>query len=92
VNKNQLWVLGLVETNIKNFYIARNRDAETIKTFVTKSIPIENVLATDWCYGFDWGMIKIQGILDMFIYMDIMIVGKAKIQQVILNLFGHNSN
>ena len=43
MHKNQLWILDLVETNNKNFHIilVRNRSAETIKTFVTRSIPLE---------------------------------------------------
>lgn len=63
VNRNQLWVIGLIETTNKDFrlVLARNRDADTIKTFVERTIPIGNCLVTDGWDGYDWADIQNSG-------------------------------
>ena len=63
-NGNQLWAIGVVENrnnNVNNYInnnfrivIRNNREAPTLKTFITKYIPSGNNLVTDGWKGYDW--------------------------------------
>jgi transposase-like protein len=56
INKQQLCVLGLVDTTTKEFrlVVAKDRNTETLKSFIKKLIPEGNNLVTDGWHGYDW--------------------------------------
>ena len=56
INKQQLWVLGLLDTKTKEFplVVAKHRNTESLKSFIKKLIPEGNNLVTDGWHGYDW--------------------------------------
>ena len=56
VNKDQLWVLGVCDNKTKDFRIAvcQNRNASTLKHFITSIVPKgNNIICDDW-RGYKW--------------------------------------
>ena len=56
VNGAHLWVLGAIENDTRYFKIilSRDRDANTIKKFMTRFIPKVNKIVTDGWPSYDW--------------------------------------
>ena len=48
INNKSIWLLGIINNNTKNFRIEPviNRDADTIKTFLTKYVGSGNRIVT----------------------------------------------
>ena len=56
LNGNKIWCLGIKETQGPNFRIVltRERDAATLKRFITKFIPAGNNIISDGWAGYEW--------------------------------------
>ena len=56
VNGSHLWVIGAIENDTRDFMIilSRDRDANTIKKFITRFIPKGNKIVTDGWPSYDW--------------------------------------
>lgn len=56
INKQQLSVLGLVDTIIKDFrlVVAKHRNTDTLKSFIARLIPGGYNIVIDRLNGYDW--------------------------------------
>lgn len=56
INNKSIWLLGIINNNTKNFRIEPviNRDADTIKTFLTKYVGSGNRIVIDGWSGYDF--------------------------------------